>query len=75
MVGTLKGSGGKGGVKGLKWARGGKELWVLGGEGGEVGVWDMGERRCVGKWKDDGGSGWGAGLLEGSEAGGLAAIG
>lgn len=43
-------------VKGLAWAKGGKELVTL-GEDSEVYTWDVGSRRCTGRWRDDGGFG------------------
>lgn len=47
-------------VKGVWWARGSRgskgELMSL-GEDAEVYVWDVGERRCVRRWKDEGGFG------------------
>jgi U3 small nucleolar RNA-associated protein 18 len=47
-------SGRGGGVEGLVWA-GQDELWVLGGrEGSEVECWDLGQRRVVRKWGDEG---------------------
>ncbi|TDL22343.1 WD40 repeat-like protein [Rickenella mellea] len=45
-------------VKSLWWTRGdtASELMTL-GEDAEVYVWNVGERRCVKRWKDDGGFG------------------
>lgn len=43
-------------VKGIAWAKGGRELMTL-GEDSEVYVWDVGSRRCIGRWRDDGGFG------------------
>lgn len=43
-------------VKALAWRRGGAELLTV-GEDAEVVVWSVAERRCVGRWKDDGGFG------------------
>lgn len=45
-------------VQALWWARGtdGAELMTL-GDDAEVYTWDIGERRCVRRWKDDGGYG------------------
>lgn len=65
---TTSGGGGGGGVKGLWWvptsSMGGalgasvkddeKYLAVLTGEA-EVYIWDVGQRRCVRRWKDEGG--------------------
>jgi U3 small nucleolar RNA-associated protein 18 len=53
VVAELK-SGRGGGVAGITWSREGKELSVLGGrDGAEVETWDIGERKVVGKWRDD----------------------
>ncbi|KAG6919717.1 hypothetical protein DXG01_002663 [Tephrocybe rancida] len=60
VVGSLKCGGGGGGVRALWWHRGqggegGREqLAVLSGDA-EVYLWDVGERRCVRRWKDEGG--------------------
>mgnify|MGYP001590681795 FL=1 len=43
-------------VKGIAWQKGGKELVTL-GEDSEVYVWDVGTRRCVSRWRDNGGFG------------------
>ncbi|KAI5476117.1 WD-repeat protein [Pseudohyphozyma bogoriensis] len=43
-------------VKGIAWQKDGKELLTL-GEDSEVYVWDVGSRRCVSRWKDEGGFG------------------
>ena len=43
-------------VKGIAWQREGKELLTL-GENSEVYVWDVGSRKCIDRWKDDGGFG------------------
>ncbi|TFK38785.1 WD40-repeat-containing domain protein [Crucibulum laeve] len=70
VVATLKCGGGGGGIQGLWWVPPSSENAVLGGGGGagvdgaklavlsgdaEVYLWDVGERRCVRRWKDDGG--------------------
>ena len=55
----------------IDWRKGGRELWVL-GEGSEVDVWDLGERRCVARWKDQGG--FGGRLLKGSRNGDYCAV-
>lgn len=48
-------SGRGGGVGEMVWSEDGKELDVLGGrDGGEVEVWNVGERRVVRKWGDEG---------------------
>ncbi|KZT35439.1 WD40 repeat-like protein [Sistotremastrum suecicum HHB10207 ss-3] len=49
-------------VKSLYWSKDGSQLWSL-GEDSEVFVWDVGSRRCVKKWKEDGG--YGARLITG----------
>ncbi|KAJ4485241.1 WD40-repeat-containing domain protein [Lentinula aciculospora] len=66
VIGSLKCSNGGGGVKGLWWASPSSErspelatgsrecLTVLTGDS-EVYLWDVGERRCVRRWKDEGG--------------------
>ncbi|ORY75998.1 WD40-repeat-containing domain protein [Leucosporidium creatinivorum] len=43
-------------VKGIAWQREGKELLTL-GEDSEVYVWDVGTRKCITRWRDDGGFG------------------
>ncbi|KAM0755857.1 WD40 repeat-like protein [Meredithblackwellia eburnea MCA 4105] len=43
-------------VKGIAWQKGGQELLTL-GEDSEVYVWDVGSRRCVSRWRDEGGFG------------------
>ncbi|GAA5843255.1 hypothetical protein JCM5353_000721 [Sporobolomyces roseus] len=47
-------------VKGIAWQKEGKELLTL-GENSEVYVWDVGSRKCIDRWRDDGGFG-GVGL-------------
>ncbi|KAI0063229.1 WD40 repeat-like protein [Artomyces pyxidatus] len=63
-------------VKALWWTRGpgsnGRELMTL-GEDAEVYLWDVGERRCVRRWKDDGG--FGSRVLSGDRAGSYLAVG
>ncbi|KAI0825295.1 WD40-repeat-containing domain protein [Trametes gibbosa] len=51
VVGSLKMNSG---VRSLWWS--GEELLTL-GEDSEVYVWDVGQRRCLRRWKDDGGYG------------------
>jgi hypothetical protein len=85
LIGTLKRPGGSGkggnGVEGLYWAKGGEELWTMGGDGGEVTVWNVNQRRCVARWRDQSNGGpvgwgeWGARILAGSEVKGTTAIG
>ncbi|KDR85676.1 hypothetical protein GALMADRAFT_132340 [Galerina marginata CBS 339.88] len=88
---SSSGGGGGGGVKGLWWVpsngTGGalgsnasvghdeKHLAVLTGEA-EVFIWDVGQRRCVKKWKDEGGyRGAGRAFTGGAGANGYMAIG
>jgi U3 small nucleolar RNA-associated protein 18 len=61
-------------VKSLWWSRSreGKELMTM-SEDAEVYIWDVGERRCVRKWKDEGA--YGGRLVEGDQAGRYLAIG
>ncbi|KAG6828730.1 hypothetical protein H0H92_006918 [Tricholoma furcatifolium] len=57
VVGSLKCGGGSGGVRSLWWPdahQGRQHLAVLSGDA-EVYLWDVGERRCVRRWKDEGG--------------------
>lgn len=53
VVGSLKCGGGGGGVRSLWWPSA-QQLAVLSGDA-EVYLWDVGERRCVRRWKDEGG--------------------
>ncbi|KNZ79957.1 putative U3 small nucleolar RNA-associated protein 18 [Termitomyces sp. J132] len=53
VVGSLKCGGGGGGVRSLWWSSA-QQLAVLSGDA-EVYLWDVGERRCVRRWKDEGG--------------------
>ncbi|GAA5975448.1 hypothetical protein JCM5350_006482 [Sporobolomyces pararoseus] len=59
-------------VKGIAWQREGKELLTL-GENSEVYVWDVGTRKCVDRWRDDGG--FGGNGLETSNNGEWTAVG
>ncbi|GAA5965109.1 hypothetical protein JCM3765_004861 [Sporobolomyces pararoseus] len=59
-------------VKGIAWQREGKELLTL-GENSEVYVWDVGSRKCVDRWRDDGG--FGGNGLETSDNGEWTAVG
>ncbi|GAA5935063.1 hypothetical protein JCM3775_004689 [Rhodotorula graminis] len=61
-----------GGVKALAWQRDGRELLTL-GDDSEVYVWDVGTRKCVDRWRDDGG--FGAQALETSRDGKWTAVG
>ncbi|KAI0757476.1 WD40-repeat-containing domain protein [Daedaleopsis nitida] len=67
VVGSLKMNAG---VKSLWWS--GDELLTL-GEDSEVYVWDVGQRRCARRWKDDGG--YGSQIIEGDRASKYMAIG
>ncbi|OCH94168.1 WD40 repeat-like protein [Obba rivulosa] len=58
------------GVESLWWA--GDRLMSL-GEDAEVYVWDVGERRCVKRWKDEGG--FGSRIMSGDRAGRYVATG
>lgn len=74
VVGSVKANAG---VKAVWWGRGngngsGRELMTL-GEDAEVYVWDVSERRCIRRWKDEGG--FGSRVLCGDRAGGYVAIG
>lgn len=61
------------GVKDVCWVGGGrKELMTL-GQDAEVYLWDVGTRRCVAKWKDDGA--FGPSCMEGANGGEYYAIG
>lgn len=75
LLGTLKASGGGGRVESVRFAKDGRELWMLGGRSGEVSVWDIGQRRCISKWKDEDGAGFGARLMDRNESAGLTAVG
>ncbi|EGN94195.1 hypothetical protein SERLA73DRAFT_115150 [Serpula lacrymans var. lacrymans S7.3] len=60
-------------IKSIWWARGGRgELMSL-GEDSQVYVWDIGQRRCVKRWQDEGG--FGSRLMSGDKAGNYLAIG
>ena len=72
VVGSVKMNSG---VKGVWWTNGRNEkseLMSL-GEDSEVYVWDVGERRCLKKWKDDGG--YGSQIIGGDRAGQYLGIG
>lgn len=62
------------GVKSVWWTRGSgrSELMSL-GEDAEVYVWDVGEKRCVRRWKDDGG--YGSHIISGDRTGQYLGIG
>jgi U3 small nucleolar RNA-associated protein 18 len=71
VVGSLKMNSG---VKDLWWAsgEGNGELMSL-GEDAQVYVWDVGQRRCVRRWQDDGG--FGSRIMGGDRRGKYFAIG
>ena len=58
------------GVKSLWWSD--RELFTL-GEDAQVYVWDVGQRRCIRRWREDGG--YGSVILEGDRSGKYLAIG
>lgn len=87
VVGSLKCGGGGGGVQGLWWVPPGSgSEGVLGSEGNvngnghlavlsgdaEMYLWDVGQRRCVRRWKDEGGFRGAGRVLAGTTAGGTA---
>jgi U3 small nucleolar RNA-associated protein 18 len=59
-------------VRALWWLPNGRELLTL-GEDAEAYLWDIGTRRCVHRWKDDGG--FGSRILVGDCSGNYVAIG
>lgn len=59
-------------VVGLAWQRDGRELVTL-GEDSDVYVWDVGTRKCVERWRDEGG--FGARAIETSRDGKWTAVG
>lgn len=59
-------------VKGIAWQREGRELLTL-GEDSEVYVWDIGTRKCIDRWRDEGG--FGSCALETSRDGNWTAVG
>ncbi|KAF8272408.1 WD40-repeat-containing domain protein, partial [Lactarius quietus] len=60
------------GVRALWWLPNGRELMTL-GEDAETYLWDIGTRRCVHRWRDDGG--FGSRVLVGDRSGNYVAIG
>lgn len=60
-------------VKSLSWAHDGSGQLLSLAEDSEVYVWDVGERRCIKRWKDDGG--FGSRLMAGDRTGRHLAIG
>ncbi|KZT24383.1 WD40 repeat-like protein [Neolentinus lepideus HHB14362 ss-1] len=71
VVGSVKMNAG---VKSVWWARGGeaRELMTL-SEDSEVYIWDVGQRRCIKRWKEDGG--FGSRVMVGDNKGQYLAIG
>ena len=73
VIGSLKMNAG---VKALWWAKGGSgegnQLMSL-SEHAEVYIWDVGERRCIRRWRDDGE--FGSLVMTGDTAGKYLAIG
>jgi U3 small nucleolar RNA-associated protein 18 len=61
-----------GGIKALWWLPNGRELMTL-GEDAEAYLWDVGTRRCVHRWKDDGA--FGSRVLAGDRSGSYVAVG
>ena len=60
------------GVRALWWLPNGRELMTL-GEDAEVYLWDIGTRRCLHRWKDEGG--FGSRVLVANRSGNYVAIG
>ncbi|CAL1696799.1 unnamed protein product [Somion occarium] len=62
-------------VKSIWWTNGrnGKSELMSLGEDAEVYVWDVGERRCVKRWKDEGG--YGSNIIAGDQSGRYLGIG
>jgi len=71
VVGNVKANS-TGGIKALWWLPNGRELMTL-GEDAEAYLWDVGTRRCVHRWKDDGG--FGSRVLAGDRSGSYVAVG
>ena len=69
VVGSVKANTG---VKALWWLPNGRELMSL-GEDAEAYLWDVGTRRCIHRWKDDGG--FGSSVLAGDHSGSYVAVG
>ncbi|KAK0232663.1 WD40-repeat-containing domain protein [Armillaria fumosa] len=75
VVGTLKGGAG-GGIRELWWTKDGdgEGLAVLSGDA-EVCLWDVGQRRCLRRWRDEGGFRGAGRAMAGTTTGGWMAIG
>jgi len=69
VVGSVKANTG---VRALWWLPNGRELMSL-GEDAEAYLWDVGTRRCIHRWKDDGG--FGSRVLAGDHSGSYVAVG
>ncbi|KAI0005346.1 WD40 repeat-like protein [Russula compacta] len=69
VIGSVKANTG---VRTLWWLPNGRELMTL-GEDAEAYLWDVSMRRCVHRWKDDGG--FGSRVLAGDRSGSYVAIG
>jgi len=69
VIGSVKANAG---VRALWWLPNGRELMTL-GEDAEAYLWDVATRRCVHRWKDDGG--FGSRVLAGDRSGGYVAVG
>jgi U3 small nucleolar RNA-associated protein 18 len=69
VVGSVKANAG---VRALWWLPNGRELMSL-GEDAEAYLWDVGTRRCVHRWKDDGG--FASRVLAGDRSGSYVAVG
>ncbi|KAF8883837.1 WD40-repeat-containing domain protein, partial [Infundibulicybe gibba] len=75
VVGSLKCGGGGGGIKSLWWTseNDGANAALGGGAAmngdAEVYIWDVGERKCIRRWKDDGGFRGAGGVMTGSRGG------
>jgi U3 small nucleolar RNA-associated protein 18 len=69
VVGSVKANTG---VRTLSWLPNGTELVTL-GEDAEAYVWDIRARRCMHRWKDDGG--FGSRVLAGDRSGSYLAVG
>ncbi|KAG6818729.1 hypothetical protein H0H93_002438 [Arthromyces matolae] len=68
VIGSLKCGGGGGGVRSLWWPSSG-QLAVLSGDA-EVYLWDVGQRSCIRRWKDEGGFRGAGRVMSGSSSSG-----
>ena len=69
VVGSVKANAG---VRALWWLPNGREFMSL-GEDAEAYLWDVRTRRCIHRWKDDGG--FGSHVLAGDRSGSYVAVG